>query len=105
MFNTYGHLRTFDSRSLAAALPGCAVRTTRTYFLDRPYPRFLVSINQGLFRYWHHELALLCTSCGNERFPGAARGLARLSRLSNVLARILPRPRTPTRILMVFEKR
>ncbi len=104
IFNTYGHLRTFNERSLAAVLPECRVLLMRTYAKARSYPSFLVGIDQRLLGFWHYEIALLCTHCGNDRFPAPRRGLAHLSRVTSLLARILPRAKRPMRILMLFEK-
>ena len=104
VFNAYGHLRTFDNESLRRTIPRCRVRLERLYALARRYPRLFVAINQRLFGFWHYDLALLCTHCGHDVFPTGRRGLAHFSRLTNLMARWLPRPRRPARILMLFEK-
>ncbi|HET8947103.1 MAG TPA: class I SAM-dependent methyltransferase [Candidatus Polarisedimenticolia bacterium] len=104
VFNAYGHLRSFDERSLAAVLPGARVRRASTFLPDRVVPRFVVALNHRVLEAWPYDCAVVCIACGNEKFPDRRRGLAHLSRLPNLLVRLLPLPPRPTRILMLFEK-
>lgn len=104
VFNAYGHLRSFDERSLAAILPQAQVRRAITFLPDRVIPRFVVALNNRVLGAWAYDCAVLCLACGNEEFPSRRRGLAHLSRIPNLLVRLLPPSPRPTRILMLFEK-
>lgn len=104
VFNAYGHLRSFDEKSLAAVLPSARVRRIVTFLSDRVVPRFVVALNHRGLEAWPYDCAVLCLHCGNDRFPAKRTGLAHLSRIPNLLVRLLPLPPRPTRILMLFEK-
>ena len=104
VFNAYGHLRSFDETSLAAVLPGARVRQVTTFLPDVVVPRFVIALNYRWLGAWPYECATVCTECGHDRFPTGRPGLAALSRVPNLLVRLLPRRPRPTRILMLFEK-
>lgn len=104
VFNAYGHLRSFDEASLAAVVPGARVLKVMTFLQDVVAPRFVIALNHRWLEAWPYECATVCTECGNDRFPAGRPGLAALSRLPNLLLRVLPRRPRPTRILMLFEK-
>jgi hypothetical protein len=104
VFNAYGHLRSFDEQSLAAVVPGGRVRRVATFLHDRVAPRLLVTVNNRWLEAWPYDCAVVCLHCGNDRFPARRTGLAHLSRIPNLIARILPRAPRPTRILMLLEK-
>jgi len=104
VFNAYGHIQSFDEKSLAALIPAASVRKVSTFQPDRVVPRFIFTLNYRWLEAWPYDCAILCIACGNDRFPRKRTGLAHLSRIPNLILRLLPwRPR-PTRILMLFEK-